>query len=155
MTNPKQSYPCPHARPSWQSCPHCLGINDRSHPISPTVQELLDKEASGGTLADAYAKAEKVSVGIDFATGPSFTSVNLPDGVYLVRNQRLVKLAMTEDEIRMQAQLEAAQQKIHQLEGQVKVLSVSSMCSHCHDELERLRAEVEALRRNNGTDASG
>ena len=20
--------PCPHSRPSWKQCPHCLGVND-------------------------------------------------------------------------------------------------------------------------------
>lgn len=25
--------PCPHARPDWRMCPHCLGINNPLHPI--------------------------------------------------------------------------------------------------------------------------
>ena len=30
-----EQYPCPHGRPSWRSCPHCLGIAFARHPCTP------------------------------------------------------------------------------------------------------------------------
>ena len=34
----EEPLPCPHMRPSWEMCPHCLGVNERveDDSISPT-----------------------------------------------------------------------------------------------------------------------
>lgn len=50
-TNPQSEVelPCPHGRSSWNSCPHCLGINNpvpKEPPVSQSVSELFEGENS-------------------------------------------------------------------------------------------------------------
>lgn len=46
--------PCPHARPSWRMCPHCLGVN---HPIGAAGPHSTATYAS--TIADVGVLARR------------------------------------------------------------------------------------------------
>lgn len=35
--------PCPHARPSWRQCPHCLGLNDETRARAIDGMERLSE----------------------------------------------------------------------------------------------------------------
>ncbi len=45
MTSAADNLPCPHARPSWRDCPHCLGVNAAARLPSDgleTVESPID-----------------------------------------------------------------------------------------------------------------
>lgn len=45
--------PCPHGRPSWTTCPHCLGLNDFDRPDPPPQPQPIITEQQGQRIMAA------------------------------------------------------------------------------------------------------
>lgn len=55
--------PCPHARPDWRMCPHCLGI---SH-MGPATEVSFTITATSATMETSWTRANVFSTAANVA----------------------------------------------------------------------------------------